>query len=119
MFCPKCGAQNADGANFCQTCGGVLAPTIAQPQATSVAARRTSGQAVASLVLGIMGLFVGITSVLAIIFGGIAMHQTGKDPGLTGHGLAVAGLVTGIIGLGFWLLVGMAVVLDAIGSLGA
>ena len=35
MFCPKCGAKNADGARFCLKCGaplyGQAAPTQAQP----------------------------------------------------------------------------------------
>jgi hypothetical protein len=54
--------------------------------------QRTSGLAVASLVLGIIGF-----SILAIIFGGVAIGQTGKDPNLGGRGMAVAGLVLGTI----------------------
>jgi hypothetical protein len=54
--------------------------------------QRTSGLAVASLVLGIVGF-----SILAIIFGGVAIGQTGKDPNLSGRGMAVAGLVLGIV----------------------
>jgi hypothetical protein len=54
--------------------------------------QRTSGLAVASLVLGIIGF-----SILAIIFGGVAIGETGKDPNLSGRGMAIAGLVLGII----------------------
>jgi hypothetical protein len=55
-------------------------------------AQRTSGLAVASLVLGIIGF-----SILAIIFGGVAISQTEKNPNVSGRGMAVAGLVLGII----------------------
>ncbi len=62
--------------------------------------RRTSGKAVAALVLGILGLLAGfILAVLAIIFGAIARGDTAKDPTLGGRGMATAGLVLGIIGL--------------------
>ena len=58
---------------------------------------RVSGLAVASLVLGILWL-AGIGSLLAIIFGGVAMHQIRNSHGrITGTGLAVAGLTLGIV----------------------
>jgi hypothetical protein len=138
MYCTKCGAQNPDGANFCQNCGGQLITTtsptptptttsIPTPQPTPVSpvaqvppaaqvARKTSGMAVAALVLGIIGFFAGFPAILAIIFGGIALNQTGKDPTLGGHGLAIAGLVLGIIGVAFWAIIALFV---AIGSVAA
>lgn len=69
---------------------------------------RTSGLAIASLVCGICGLvlpWVGfILSVLAIVFGGVAISQTRKDPSLGGRGMAIAGLVCGIVDIAFWLI---------------
>lgn len=57
----------------------------------------TNGFAVASLVLGIIWCyFVG--SLLAVIFGHIAISQIGRDGG-SGKGMAIAGLVLGYIGL--------------------
>lgn len=57
----------------------------------------TNGFAVASLVLGIIWCyFVG--SILAVIFGHIAISQIGSDGG-QGKGLAIAGLVLGYIGI--------------------
>jgi GYF domain 2/Domain of unknown function (DUF4190) len=62
---------------------------------------RTSGLAVASLVLGILNL-CGIGSLLATIFGAVSLGQIARSNGtLTGKGMAIAGLVLGIIGLGF------------------
>jgi len=43
-------------------------------------------------------------SVLAIIFGGVAISQTGKDPTLGGRGMAIAGLVLGIIIVAVWII---------------
>ncbi len=62
---------------------------------------RTSGLAVASLVLGILHL-CGIGSLLATIFGAVSLGQISRSNGtLTGKGMAIAGLVLGLIGLGF------------------
>lgn len=61
---------------------------------------RTSGWAVASLVMGILGwtclFFIG--SVLAIVFGAVAKSQIRKGEGqVRGNGMATAGLVLGIV----------------------
>jgi hypothetical protein len=71
--------------------------TLNQP--THAYAPRTSGLAIASLVLGILGL-CGIGSLLATIFGAVAINQISRSNGaMTGKGMAIAGLVLGIIGL--------------------
>lgn len=61
-----------------------------------------SGLATASLVLGIVSLvlfmFPFITSILAIIFGGVAKSKGNKS------GMATAGLVCGIISLIVWII---------------
>ena len=107
MFCPQCGEKNPDDSKFCSKCGAALTKTKAAPAAPAPAkaaakGERTSGMAIAALVLGILGI-----SILAIIFGAIAISQTNKDPNLKGRGLAIAGLVLGIlgmIGIVFWSL---------------
>lgn len=73
-------------------------PALHRPDAADVIPR-TSGLAVASLVLGLIWL-CGLGSLLAVIFGGTAMGQINRSRGaLTGYGMAVAGLVLGLIGL--------------------
>jgi hypothetical protein len=57
----------------------------------------TNGLAIASLVLGILGL-CGVGSLLAVIFGHMARSQV-RTSGQSGNGLAVAGLVLGYVGL--------------------
>jgi hypothetical protein len=110
MYCAKCGAQNPDDGKFCQNCGAGLtpAPAASQPQTVyvqPVTATSTSGMAVAALILGILGLFVSFLGVLAIIFGGVGIAQTNKNPNLKGKGMAVAGLVLGIIAVAIWIII--------------
>jgi len=70
-----------------------------QPQA------KTSGMAVASLVLGLLG-FCGITAVTGLILGIAAQVKISRSGGrLKGKGLAVAGIVVS----GFMLLVSLAI----------
>jgi hypothetical protein len=116
MYCTKCGAQNPDDGKFCQKCGAALAQAPAPPPPPATAPQpaaapsqppavttRTSGLAVASLVLGIVGIFLNFLSILAIIFGGVAIAQTSKNPNLKGKGMAIAGLILGIIIVISWI----------------
>jgi hypothetical protein len=70
------------------------------------AAQRTSGKAVASLVLGIAGLLIApfILSVLGIIFGALARKEINTDPSLTGRGMANWGFWLSIVGLIAWVI---------------
>jgi hypothetical protein len=110
MFCPKCGAEIADGSRFCPKCGSAIqaavvpqAPMPQAPMPQVAGTTRTSGMAIASLVLGIISIIINPLSILAIIFGGVAMGQMGKDPTLGGKGLAIAGLVIGIVMFVLWI----------------
>ena len=136
MYCTKCGAQNPDGANFCQNCGSQLVTTTTPAQTPTLipttqpntvspttqgpptipVTRKTSGMAVAALVLGIIGIFAALPAILAIIFGGIGINQTSKDQTLSGHGLAIAGPVLGIIGVAFWAFIAFLVILGTAAS---
>jgi hypothetical protein len=66
---------------------------------TQAPAQQSNGMAVASLVLGIIGLCIGICAIIAIV---LAISAK-KRPG--GQGLATAGLVLGIIGAIGWVVV--------------
>ncbi|MEU6710890.1 DUF4190 domain-containing protein [Nonomuraea sp. NPDC046802] len=66
--------------------------------------RSTNGMAVASLVLGIIGLiFCGLTSIPGVILGHIALNKI-KRTGEEGHGMAMGGLVTSYITVVLWIL---------------
>ena len=56
------------------------------------------------MVLGILWIY-WIGSILAIIFGHIAISQAKKDESIGGKGMAVAGLVLGYVGIGLLMLV--------------
>jgi hypothetical protein len=73
----------------------------------------TNGMAIASMVVGILWLY-WIGSVLALIFGYIALNQI-KERNEAGRGMAVAGIVLGWIGVG---VLGLFIVLVAVGSAG-
>ncbi len=70
-------------------------------------AGRVPGNAVAALVLGLVGLVVCpfVCSVAAIILGVQARQRIDRTPGLTGRGQATAGIVLGVVGLAFFVIV--------------
>jgi hypothetical protein len=71
------------------------------PQYVVVQAPPSSGLAVTSMVMGILGLVsgccsFGVFSLLAVVFGHMALPET-KSGAKQGHGMAVAGLVMGYV----------------------
>ena len=60
------------------------------------------------MVLGILWLY-WIGSILAVIFGHVALSQIQKDPSIRGRGMAIAGLVLGWVGVGVLLIVLIAI----------
>jgi len=82
----------------------------------SLGRRRTSGKAVASLVLGILSITSGfmctgvILSALAMVFGTLALAEMKRNRAIEGRGLAQAGLIIGVI----TMLLGIVVIVLAI-----
>lgn len=75
-----------------------------QPSPTPTVPTKTSGLAVASLVLGILGL-CSLASIMAVVFGHVAINQIKRSNGSqTGRGMAIAGLILGYIWLALVLL---------------
>ena len=74
---------------------------------------RTSGLAITSLILGLVGFFIGwcccvgvLLCLLGIIFGHVAQAQISRQPQLwTGKGMAIAGYVLGYVGLALYLVI--------------
>jgi len=85
--------------------------------AQAPAAQRTSGKAVAALVLGIAGWLVApfILSVLGIVFGALARKEIAANPSLGGRGMANWGFWLSISGLAAWVVL-IAVLVATSGS---
>ena len=91
MYCARCGAENPDGAQICSSCSAVLSAATPQGPAVPV---KTSGLAIASLVLGILSPFTCfLTALPGIILGIVALVKIQTSAGqLKGTGWAVAGI---------------------------
>lgn len=113
-LCPKCSAVCEDDDVICSNCGYLFSPVGFESQQPSEPARpgrpagspaKTDGFAVASLVLGIVGV-VGIccyglgavVAVIALVFGILSLVRARKR-GTGVNGLAVAGVVLGAVGV--------------------
>jgi general secretion pathway protein G len=91
MYCPKCGTENPDDAQLCRSCGWILTSISTVSPSPDA---KTSGLAIASLVLGILSFFTFfLTALPAIILGIVALVKIGKSAGrLKGKGFAITGI---------------------------
>ena len=98
MNCSKCGNENPDEARFCNSCGAALTSAPAERPGVDV---KTSGMAIAAMVLGILSFFtLGITAIPALIFGIISLVVIEKSGGrITGRGFAITGIVSPVLGV--------------------
>jgi hypothetical protein len=96
MYCSKCGQQNPDNAQVCSACSATLIQSTIQAPNLVV---KTSGMAIAALVLGILSIFTcGLTTIPAIILGIVSLVKIERSGGsLTGRGFAVAGIVVPVV----------------------
>ena len=102
-------ARTVGGLNFPGASPGPVAPSAPGPLAPHPT--RTSGMAIASMVLGILWLY-WIGSLLAVIFGRIALTEIDRSRGTVGgRGMAVTGLVLGTIGLSLFALIVLTIIL--------
>ena len=100
-FCHTCGSELAPGSMVCPTCHTSVAQTGAPGWGPPVPSRdaKTSGLAVASLLLGILFLIFP-AAILAIILGHISRSQIRGSAGrIKGAGMALAGLILGYAGV--------------------
>ncbi len=98
ILCPKCQTLNSIAANVCRTCQMpfTMEGISARP------AGQSDGFAVASLVLGIIGIPSAcalIPSLLAVVFGVLALAKDKGAGARGGRGMAIAGIVCGGVGL--------------------
>jgi len=92
MYCSKCGRENPDGDQVCRACSAALIHSTIQAPGPGA---KTSGMAVAAMVLGILSMFTcGITIIPAVLLGIVSLVKIEKSGGsLSGRGFAIAGIV--------------------------
>jgi uncharacterized paraquat-inducible protein A len=96
--CPSCDEELQDSAAFCRNCGAEMAAVAAAPVVA-----KTSGKAVASLILGFFA-FMFPVAVVAIILGHMSRAEIHHSGGrLKGRGIGLAGLIMGYVGLAIFL----------------
>ncbi len=108
MNCPKCGKQIPDNAEVCSYCNAVVTTdTICDMSQTAVitAPPKTSGLAIASLILGIVSVILSGIGFLPLAIIGLVLGITAKkrircQPDQI---LAIGGIITSILGLGLGL----------------
>ncbi|MDQ2084978.1 DUF4190 domain-containing protein [Herbivorax sp. ANBcel31] len=121
--CPKCNSLNEEYEKVCTSCnqpldsegGGDSGYIDENSNRTEVSPNqaKTNGMAIASMVLGIVGipLFccsgIGIVpAALAVILGFISLNSIKKSGGIEkGKGMAIAGIIMGFIGVGLAIIV--------------
>lgn len=65
------------------------------PKANTVTAKKTSGHAIAALILTCTGVLIFPLGIIGIVLGHIALSKCNQDPGLGGRGLAKIALIVG------------------------
>lgn len=71
-----------------------------------IATAGTSGWATASLICSLVGLCIGFSAILGVIFGHIALNEINKSNNMIqGRGMALAGLIIGYCEIGLAALV--------------
>lgn len=96
MHCMNCGQELVPEAKFCGNCGAPV-PGRAPVPGIIRTHSKSSGLAIASMVLGISGIVTyGLTGIIGLIMGIIALRKINRSQGeLEGKGFAIAGIATG------------------------
>lgn len=111
MFCQNCGAEISEKAAICVKCGVLTS-------SQGILRQRTSGYAIASMILGVVtflgGIYIIVPPILAVVFGHKARSEMRNDPkSVKGGGMAFTGLLLGYFGLLIYLGLLMAMAIPA------
>jgi len=100
MFCPKCGIENVDNAQFCENCGYKLNSTDTQVTPPSQQAsypdekKQYSGMVIVGYITAILISLVGI------IIGAYLYTRDNTEAKKNGRNIIIIGLIVMIIGIG-------------------
>jgi uncharacterized membrane protein/ribosomal protein L40E len=87
MFCPKCGAENAEGNKYCQKCGATV--SVEAPKPTGVCAKCGTKNAEGTKYCQSCGSMLGTSKV--------AGSTTSLEPNVAGLLCYVLGWITGLV----------------------
>jgi hypothetical protein len=96
MYCSKCGKQVEDGARFCSGCGASLQnyQNMFVPNENT---KKEAGMAIASLVLGIIGIIAWIIPIIGLPIGIAALVLGILGIKRSSKGMSIAGIVLAVI----------------------
>ena len=110
-YCIYCGKELSDNTKYCANCGkntesNNITENNQNVNTANQGEAKTNGQAIASFVLSIVGLFIFglICGILALSMGVTSLKHIKAFPNEKGKGLAIAGIVIGSIDCVFVLL---------------
>jgi hypothetical protein len=125
LYCPRCGAQNADSAIYCSRCGSPLAksyqqasnPTVVvvgnNPQQAPVGSNPGTVWLWLNIIATVLACCSNIPGIIGIIFGGIAVskfnngfYAEAKSNANVSKWLFIISLILGILGFVTALLFG-------------
>ena len=76
MFCPKCGTNNQENAQFCESCGYKLNSTVEKPVQNYAQNSSSNTSNTKNSVSGIVILLVGVIILLVSVFGAYIVFGT-------------------------------------------
>jgi hypothetical protein len=102
MICNACGRSLEPNSRFCPACGSQFeTPTPPRAAGEVTVAEKTSGKALASLILGVIGLLAWCLPILGLPITITGIVLASKSLRTRSRGLAIAGLILCIVGLVF------------------
>jgi len=109
VYCSRCGKESPEGSQQCVNCGAPWTESYGHDQAPMGYGLpvKTSGLAIAALVLGICSIFCGcLLGIPALIMGIVALGRIDRSGGvIQGKGVATGAIVTAAIGIAFSVLI--------------